>query len=553
MSQIAVKKRIGDKEWIGYVPIAKFNPEIHTRVDLSRPDWKTAAETAGKAGKWLGESAVTLGHELMAKTYESAANIASMGLKVVETPMVPVWGALGIDKRLSDVAQEAVGKGTEAFRKGGEPFTKKHPIAKGVGSFGGTMLGMAPYMMGAGGAAAAHPEAMAKLGTAGKFVGRSLGTTSLLTGTEGRFPTPTEAGGYMALDLALSGVAHAGKKMYQNVFNRAATTGQAKQMAQSYGQTPGQMAQKYGYAGSERSIKRKAMQGADDAWAALEQKAKTGKSISRNEYMKIKNKILEPMIEHLPNSAHKAQLVDDVTKVVEQFAPTKRIEARQIVEQIKHINASMWTTGGPNKLVLTPKQASTLENSLKKELKKLLPGGSDKLYTAYAQNKALTKIMDGELVKKTLGRSIMGFTGGGVIGGVSAISNEGDAMDVMKRAVIGGVMGSVLFNLPSTYMKTHGGKMLQRTPLPMKTAAFKGVSSFIGRRKEVDKILERQRRDLEELNREYEEQQLDKIRQLNPGDATPVPQPHPDDIPKKPTYPIGVTESDIAFYNNLDD
>ena len=305
---------------------------------------------------------------------------------------------------------------------------------------------------------------LSKAAKPASFLTKSGGTTAVAIGSQtGELPSGKELGAYGMLDLGLSGLASLGSSIYRSAFKLPPK--QAEQLLTRYGTTAGQVAEEKGFMGSASSINKKFQAEAKDVWNQLMNKAKKGMPVSKEEFLTIKDKLKTPL-KNLPQSEYKKNAEQMIDKIVEQFAPAKKITSEEIIETIKQVNKDLFKGG--DKVVLSNTQIQSLESLFKRELKRLLPAGSEHLYTEYAKNKLVSKIMESKAAKEIIGGSVLG----GFIGGT-----QGDSWpDRIMNALVWGVGGIIAGKaIGSTTAKTITGQTLKQSEGLLPSTTLKSI------------------------------------------------------------------------------
>lgn len=369
----------------------------------------------------------------------------------------------------SQMVKDATDKLVSNFTKGGESYTNGQNVAKGIGNFTGSVAGQIPFL--AAGQEALTPlgfggGSASKLANATGFVAKSLGRTTIAKETStGQLPSKGELGGWLAVDTALLGASTLFNKFYQSAFTTSSgiPKKQLENYVKEFGQTPGEMAQQnYGYMGSSSGIKDTSYQAGQDAWKQLVDLGKTGKSASAKDVMDMVTKAVQPLIKDLPAGSPAANdITDSAIKIVAYFSPAdaKVLTQENIRAILKNINSDLFGQG--SKLVINPATVDDITLAIKQGFKDLLPKGSRELITTYAQNNMIWNIMNSENVKRIVGRSIIGTTGGAAAGFSTAKIGGKNWADSIIQGLAGGLAGFALANaLDSTWVKTVVGNSL---------------------------------------------------------------------------------------------
>lgn len=288
------------------------------------------------------------------------------------------------------------------------------------------------------------------------FIAKSLGTTTAITATEeGKLPSAGEAAAYGAVDAALFGLGKLGTTLYRSAFKGSKTV--EKDLIKSFDKTVADTAEELGYVGSEKQIIDQAKKAKNTVYEQIKALAKKNKPVTREKFINTVLPKLTKNFDNLPDSTVKDQLKQTLKEVVENYAPKKSATGTELTGILGQINKGLFGEG--QRAVLTPKQIASAESQLKKGVKDLLPEEVKPLYETYAKNRLIEQVMQDERVKRLVGRTLLG----GTTGAISGAASSDDAIEALKRAIVGGIIGSAGFALTGNVkMATGVGNQLKK-------------------------------------------------------------------------------------------
>lgn len=439
-----------------YIQQAKASPTQASIQEVPQVDaeQQKSAESAGRTIQDVVRS-VPRG------VAQGALNISELGQSGLEKILGGLTGSskLSSTPRLSEIPQ--VKKALEPETEAGHVTKFLSELLVGTKGLGAISKGMKALK-----STPALADLLSKAGKAGKvgtFAAESAATTTALTGlTEGKLPSKEELAGFGLFDVGLAAFGKLGKMIYNSAFSPD------KKMAAKlldFKTTGAQLVREAGQpVGTASSIYQEKKKELSTLWQRLVDSAKEGRAVSRNEFLSIKDKMLD-QFKDLPDSLAKNQIKDTIEGVLNLHAPVKTVEPVGIVAILKNINRDLFTPAGVP--VLSKKQIVDMEKVMKDELKKNLPEATRGLYTEYAKMQDIVQIMKSETVRKIMGRTLAGAGIGAVTGAIASGVTQQDFVKAIEYSLLFltlGAAGVKLLN--STLLKTYGGKGLEQVGKP---------------------------------------------------------------------------------------
>lgn len=411
-----------------------------------------ASAKLGLEGKEVVDS-LAIGFEKLANLIGTAAD--------VPTPAGALLGTKDVfkEKGVPTMGEQIKEAGVELM----EPFKSEDPSvgAEIVGSF----IAQIPTLVaGLGAGKAAKASSFLKT-TAQKYpkmveffavpaLESVVTTTGFAASERGEAPSAKELGLWGIADLVLKGAGGLGEKVFKSAFGT--DKGMQRRLLQQYGKTSQEIASELSLpAGTPDKILAAIKKNKQGIWNKIGQVAKETAPVQREAFEEVSDNIIRKLTKDLPDSQFKKTLSEAITEEVMKFAPTKQATGKQLVGIIKRINQDLLGEG--TRAVMTPKQASSLANSIKKEVKVLLPKKAQPFYEQYAKHKVIEKVLNEDKIKRLLGRSMF-ISGPAAITG--AISNQDDPLMGIMKGLIAGAM--ITGASASTTGKTIVGKGLQK-------------------------------------------------------------------------------------------
>lgn len=365
-------------------------------------------------------------------------------------------------------------------------------VASNVGKFAGNVASQVPALVtGAEGLEAAKATEGAQtlatkfplISKVANFITGSAGQTNIMQGAQtGEVAKPGDLAAYGALDLLTSGAERMGAGIYEGAFKGTKT--QEKNLITSFNQTVADVATKLGYTGSAKDIMSQAQEANRGIWTNIVAAAQKGEPITKDQFMGIANDLVKPF-QKLPDSQFKDEAIQSIKDVVSTYAPKTTATGDQLVNTITQINKGLFGDG--TRVVLSPKQVSSVTAQLKSGIKDLLPAEVKPLYTKYANNKLIEQVMQNSEVKRLVGRTTVGAATGAIVAGGGEIAQgklQSDPMGLLRDTIASALIGAAGARLTgNTAVATVGGKLLQKAAPTVDILVKNIVSSFLSKAK----------------------------------------------------------------------